>query len=201
MDDLVVDNMPLAKKLASRMFFKINFQIDLEDLTSVAYLGLIHAVRTYDPNKGAQLNTWITTKVTGYLIDYLRQEDPLTRTQRKLDRGLCATVQFGDEDDEEHGCKLSTVASPYATPDEVFAKNELVKILNSYQTRKPVYREIMLGYFLEEKSMRELASANHMVESRISQIVKREAEKIRKHIDRCPFIRQRTQRNNLCQSL
>lgn len=64
--------------------------IELEDLESEAYLGLVRAVRSYDRNRGVPLRGHVGVQVSGHLRHVLRRCDPAGRSNRqKLRAGKC----------------------------------------------------------------------------------------------------------------
>lgn len=67
---MVEKNLPLAKNIA-RKFYKKYRHLDLDDLTSQGYLGIIRAVKTHDPSKGAfstHASLWIFHYIGKYIL-------------------------------------------------------------------------------------------------------------------------------------
>jgi len=60
--------------------------IGREDWVAEAYLAAVRAHRRYDPGRGASRDTWIGQQVRYALQEFLRQQDFLTRGQRKRAR-------------------------------------------------------------------------------------------------------------------
>jgi len=56
---------------------------DYEDLASQGLLGLIEAVDHFDPTAGAQFSTYAILRVRGAILDYLRNQDWLSRSARR----------------------------------------------------------------------------------------------------------------------
>jgi RNA polymerase sigma factor (sigma-70 family) len=65
--------MPMAKKLAYQMKRNLPRFIDVEDLISAAYLGLVEAAARYDETKG-KFSTYAFPRIKGAICDYLRQQ-------------------------------------------------------------------------------------------------------------------------------
>jgi RNA polymerase sigma factor (sigma-70 family) len=66
---LILQFRPLVQKQA-RQFY--NGSVPFEDLVQEGFLGLMHAVDQYDPNRGAKLITYATHHIDGHLRHFLR---------------------------------------------------------------------------------------------------------------------------------
>jgi RNA polymerase sigma factor for flagellar operon FliA len=82
-DQLVLDYLPLVNYVLGRLGINIPPHIDREDLFSAGVIGLINAARQYDPNRGASFKTYAYTNVKGAILDELRRQDFIPRTQRE----------------------------------------------------------------------------------------------------------------------
>jgi RNA polymerase sigma factor for flagellar operon FliA len=56
---------------------------DREELISWGLVGLLDAVETYDPGKGAKFETYAISKIRWSILDQMRKEDPLPRRIRQ----------------------------------------------------------------------------------------------------------------------
>ena len=81
-DELVVSHLPLVKYLVDRTAATLPPHLDRDDLKSVASLGLIAAAERFDPSTGVQFRTFAEPCIRGALMDYLRNEDWLSRGLR-----------------------------------------------------------------------------------------------------------------------
>lgn len=68
---LIVRNLPLVKREAKRFRGR---GIDRDDLVQIGTLGLMHAVRRYDPSRGFRLSTLAVRLIRNKLIDAVRKE-------------------------------------------------------------------------------------------------------------------------------
>ena len=68
-DSLILQFRPLVQKQA-RQF--LSASVPFEDLVQEGFLGLMHAVDQFDPNRGAKLITYATHHIDGHLRHYLR---------------------------------------------------------------------------------------------------------------------------------
>lgn len=87
-DQLVVDYLPLVNYILGRLTINLPPQIDREDLFSAGVIGLINAARNFDPDRGASFKTYAYTNVKGAILDELRRQDFVPRTQRDRIRAL-----------------------------------------------------------------------------------------------------------------
>ena len=81
-EQLVLDYLPLVNYVLGRLGINVPNHIDREDLFSSGVIGLINASRQYDPNRGASFKTYAYTNVKGAILDELRRQDFVPRTQR-----------------------------------------------------------------------------------------------------------------------
>ncbi len=67
----------LAKKFAFR-------GVEYDDLKQVASLSLLRGIERFDPDKGFQFTTFITSTITGEIKNYFRDKSRLIKLPRKL---------------------------------------------------------------------------------------------------------------------
>ncbi len=90
--ELVCAYLPLARKIARRY---LRAGVALEDLVQIGTIGLINAVRTFDPGRGVKFETYAFHHIAGEIRHFLRDNlEPLRvpRWVRKLHGDLSATV-------------------------------------------------------------------------------------------------------------
>lgn len=79
---LVEDYLPLADQTAEWMVTSLPPQVDVDDIKSAAYMGLVTAVERFDPDKGYQFKTFANHRIRGAVLDYLRSLDWAPRSLR-----------------------------------------------------------------------------------------------------------------------
>jgi len=79
----VLDNLYIVKIIASKLYARIPNGIELEDLVHTGVLGLIDAVRKYDPTKGTRFSTYASLRIKGTILDELRNLDWASRSLRR----------------------------------------------------------------------------------------------------------------------
>ncbi len=73
----ILAGLPLVRSLVGRVRTPDHPLASWDDLEGTAIEGLLQALDTYDPNKGAQFVTHAYRRVRGALVDYLRSLDVL----------------------------------------------------------------------------------------------------------------------------
>lgn len=71
-----------AKVTAGKMVRALPPHIEFEDVVSMAYIGLIKAVDTFDPERGVQFSTYAITLIRGAILEGLRSQDWIPRLVR-----------------------------------------------------------------------------------------------------------------------
>jgi DNA-directed RNA polymerase specialized sigma subunit len=64
-DELIEQNLGFARSLVRRLSRRLPASVDVEELESDAYLGLMMAARTFDPDRGVIFRTYATTRIHG----------------------------------------------------------------------------------------------------------------------------------------
>ena len=91
-DQIILDHLPQVELLARRLHRRCP-QVELDDLISAGTVGLIQAVDRFDPSRNLKLKTLAEHRISGALLDYLRQVDPLPRTVRQFQKRRDAILQ------------------------------------------------------------------------------------------------------------
>ena len=84
----VIAHLPLVRKEAQRVARRLPNWVDVDDLVSAGYLGLLSAVDRYDPDRGLSFGAFASHRVKGAILDELRALDPISRRRRRRLRNL-----------------------------------------------------------------------------------------------------------------
>ena len=205
--------LPLVRYIAERQLSKLPQNINVEDLQSAGVLGLMDAVRGYDPERGVKFETYCTTRIRGAILDELRSldwvprivrskankiqkawkslEDRLGRTPsdeemaNHLELSLpeyeamakeasavtmtSLTTETKDDDGSKSMRKLDLLEDKKGLNPEVeLKKKEVTEFITRGLSRKE--RLIILLYYYEELTMREIGEALDLSESRVCQL-------------------------------
>jgi RNA polymerase sigma factor for flagellar operon FliA len=76
------NHMPLVRSVVDRMRASLPPTVDADDLYSVGLLGLIQAVRRFDPTLGVTFASYATMRIRGAVLDELRRVDWMSRSLR-----------------------------------------------------------------------------------------------------------------------
>ena len=87
-EKLLMEHLPQVRYIARRIHDRLPPQILLEDVVHAGILGLIDAVRKYDPHKNVQLRYYAEFRIRGAILDSLRQTDWSPRVLRRQGRRL-----------------------------------------------------------------------------------------------------------------
>ncbi len=88
----------LVKRLAWLRSNSLPPSVSLEDLVQEGFIGFMQAMTTYKDLGKATAETFAAYRIRGAMADYLRREDPLSRTARKTG----GHVEFVAYDDDQH---------------------------------------------------------------------------------------------------
>lgn len=163
---LVVQYMPLANKLAFQRKKTLPNFIDIEDLRSAAYLGLVEAASRFDPSLGIAFSTFAYPRIFGAIHDWLREQGWVRRGD--LTQVLSLDAQCADSED----CALKDTieAKPEDDTEECF---EVITLKLDAQAKA-----VLRHYFIDDYSMKEVGEKFGVSESRISQLIKQYKSRI-----------------------
>lgn len=161
---LVLQYVPLANKLAYQKKKTLPSFIDIEELKSAAYLGLVEAASRFDASFGVAFSTFAYPRIFGAIHDYLRElgwgrRDGTTR---------CVSLDVPNDD-----CDLKDMLQ--ATPEG--DHKEFLEVVSMDLGDQA--RDILRLYFVEDYSMKEVGQKFGVTESRVSQLIKRYKDHLR----------------------
>jgi RNA polymerase sigma factor for flagellar operon FliA len=81
-DRLISNYIPFLKGIVSRVYTKLPKTVDIMDLENYAYIGLIDAIKKFNLNRNIKFETYATYRIRGAIIDGVRKQDWLSRSQR-----------------------------------------------------------------------------------------------------------------------
>ena len=87
-EQLLLEHLPQVQYIARRIHDRLPPQVLLEDLVHAGILGLMDAVRKYNPSKNVQLKYYAEFRIRGAILDSLRQVDWSPRALRRQGRRL-----------------------------------------------------------------------------------------------------------------
>ncbi|MGH9573454.1 MAG: FliA/WhiG family RNA polymerase sigma factor [Candidatus Acidiferrales bacterium] len=87
-EQILLEHLPQVQYIARRIHDRLPPQVLLEDLVHAGIIGLIDAVKKYDPGKNVQLKHYAEFRIRGAILDSLRQVDWSPRALRRQARRL-----------------------------------------------------------------------------------------------------------------
>src|SRR4029077_5412768 len=93
---LILHNEKLVYITAFRMHARLSRAVELDDLQSEGFVGLIKAVDTFDQGRGVKFSTYAIALIRGAIQEYLRNDDWVPRLVRTQQRAcqVCEEALF-----------------------------------------------------------------------------------------------------------
>lgn len=79
---IVQEFLPMIRRMAGAMVLKNPFSLDVEDLTSAGTMGLLSAMKRYDPTRDIKFRTFAEYRIRGMMLDEIRAMDWVPRSVR-----------------------------------------------------------------------------------------------------------------------
>ena len=76
------EHLPLVRRIAGRLATRSRGAIDVGDLHSAGWFGLLQAARAFDPDAGAAFETFAAFRIRGAMLDQIRKCDWASRLMR-----------------------------------------------------------------------------------------------------------------------
>jgi RNA polymerase sigma factor (sigma-70 family) len=164
--ELVLQYVPLANKLAYQKKKTLPNFVDIEELKSAAYMGLCEAASRFNEDYKVAFSTFAYPRIFGAIHDYLREQGWGKKTQPKNALSLDSRC----DEDEEHSFKDMLEAKVERNDDE------FLEVIS--QDLDDQAKDVLGYYFIDEYSMKEIGEKFGVSESRISQLIKRYKKQI-----------------------
>jgi RNA polymerase sigma factor FliA len=130
-DDVLARHLPLVRQVVQRLAARKPAHIEFDDLLSWGIVGLLDAIKKYDPAKEASFATYAQFRIRGAILDHLRSLDWVPRSVRQK-ASLIEKVSH----------QLEGALGRPPSEDEI--ATELGVSLDSYQTMLGRVGEMML---------------------------------------------------------
>jgi RNA polymerase sigma factor FliA len=92
-EELVHAHLPLVKNLVGRIAMTLPSHVEAEDLYSAGLVGLLNAVRHFDPKGGSSFASYARVRIRGAIFDELRRLDWVPRSVHDKARKVQAVIQ------------------------------------------------------------------------------------------------------------
>lgn len=124
-EEFVRTHAPLVRNLASRIRAELGLAVELDDLVSYGYRGLLEARERFDPSRGVPFTSYAHYRIRGAILDGVRQMARLPRRAHDLRKAAEALDLAAESAGEER-------ARAGAPPDVGAALAAIDDILGQY---------------------------------------------------------------------
>ncbi len=133
-DELLEEHLPLVRYHADQLMRRTPDSIELDDLINAGVLGLLDGAQRFDHSRDVQFKTFVSYRVRGAMIDYLRAFDWMPRGLR--------------DDAKQMQSAFLELEQLYGRPaDEVEIAAHLGITLNEYRSRLNQVRYMSVIHF------------------------------------------------------
>ncbi len=87
-EQLLLEHLPVVRHVARAIHERLPQHVELEELVGAGTLGLVDAVRKFNPAKGAQFRSYAQFRMRGAILDSLRSLDWSPRELRRKGRAI-----------------------------------------------------------------------------------------------------------------
>jgi len=91
-NQVLIDYLPLVVFEARRMAERLPPMVDVDDLVSCGTIGLMDALRRFDPAREVKFRSFAVHRIRGAMLDFLRSNDTHSRPMREFARVLNHTI-------------------------------------------------------------------------------------------------------------
>ncbi len=92
-DQLFEDNISLVTTIAHHIGARLPAGKSVDDLIQVGLIGLLEAVRSYEPKPGVDFRAYASIRIRGAIIDELRRETWVPRSVQQKSRQVSQAIQ------------------------------------------------------------------------------------------------------------
>jgi len=178
-DEELIEYSSMAKSLAAKLWYRLPRRagIDLDDLISTAYVGLVKANIGYSEIYCKAFNVYAWQRINGEMLDYLRSLD---MRPRFCDGPLIFDYLSHPVYDEDETTGLAMLESHYRNQlDELLIKENSSRIILAIDKLDAKTNLIIEMYFFSEITMKEIGKELSLSEARISQIIRLALQQLR----------------------
>lgn len=162
MENLILRHMAYADRLAFKKWKNLPKRIDIEELKSAAYLGLVEAAGRYNEEAGVAFPTYAYQRIWHGMDDYLRE---------------LGFIEVSLDDADEDG--LSSLKDSIPAPqDDSIAFEDVIDVVADGLGDQA--KHLMRLYFFDELPMKEVGKKIGVSESRVSQMFSAYKREIRR---------------------
>lgn len=161
----------LVRQIASSIHRRVPANVERDDLIQAGMIGLHEALVRFVPQHGVEVGAYVRKRVRGAMIDELRRQDWLSRTDRKGAVGESFYMASLDEPDE-NGEPQYDVADNDSV-ERRYAREQQARHLVAEIERLPEREKLIMSMLYEQDmTLMEISAVLKISESRVCQIHK-----------------------------
>jgi RNA polymerase sigma factor for flagellar operon FliA len=176
---LVEQYLPLVKYNGERIWARLPEGVELDDLVSAGIFGLMDAIDAFDLSRGVKFETYCVPRIRGAMLDELRTMDWVPRLVRskasKLNEAMkTLEAKYGRAPSEQELAEHMQIS--LAELEKMVLDANAVNLISLnkkwYETDSLNRNErlIIILYYYEELTMKEIGATLDLSESRVSQM-------------------------------
>ena len=170
----------LVKYAAERVHSKLPSKVELDDLISAGTFGLMDAIEAYDPERGVKFETYCLPRIKGSILDELRSMDWVPRLVRTRAHQLSKATQSLEV---SLGRKPTIKETAEELNMNMVEFNRLRRDANAVNIVTRAERLIVVLYYYEEMTMKEIGTTLDLSESRVSQMHSSIVQRLKAQLD------------------
>lgn len=158
--------------------------VDVEDLMQEGRIGIIERLAKFDPARGYRFSTFVAPRAHGAMVDYLRCRGNLVKIPRLVmerQEELRQTEQFRYVEKGEDARRKVMLDEPSVPAGHVRGPEQRDEVRRLLAGVSKTERLIMLLYYHEQLTMREIGAQLDLCESRVSQLHAALLERLREN--------------------
>lgn len=92
-EESILEHLPLVKWIAYRLAVRLPYNLEVQDLISAGSLGLLQAMRDFDPSRKNRFQTYASIRIRGAMLDAIREQDWTPRSFRDRYKKYVHSIQ------------------------------------------------------------------------------------------------------------
>jgi RNA polymerase sigma factor FliA len=133
--------------------------VDRDDLTSAGMLGLLQALRSFDPDRGASFLTFVRFRIRGAIYDELRRAHPMGR----------AAMRHGVTVERRPGEELDSV-NDHPVDAGLLERERRAHLHEAVDALPARLRYVITSRYFDERTVKDLAAEFGVSEPRVSKL-------------------------------
>lgn len=180
--NLITEHMGMAKRIARAFARRLPPSVCVDDLESIALVGLSEAALRYDTSRDEPFGAFAAKRMRGAILDELRRLDPHSRRERREIEEAAARGEATEQrmlvayDDAWCAANDNERESRAHEIDHGRLVRALESALEALPTRE---RDVVDMYYGQAMSLQEIGAAYGVTESRACQLRGRAVKKLR----------------------